>query len=82
MNPGRWCVGQTSCYTEDDADTGPPKRARTVRRKETQATPTPSDFAPRVSSAWKVGAHVSAAGGVDNTVVNAARVRYVACRVR
>ncbi|KAK7450629.1 DNA-(apurinic or apyrimidinic site) lyase [Stygiomarasmius scandens] len=28
----------------------------------------------RVSSKWKVGAHVSAAGGVENSVLNAARI--------
>lgn len=30
----------------------------------------------RVSSNWKVGAHVSAAGGVENAVMNAAKIGY------
>ncbi|KAG2019584.1 endonuclease IV [Coprinopsis cinerea AmutBmut pab1-1] len=33
-----------------------------------------SSFLPRVKSPWKVGAHVSAAGGVENAVVNAAAI--------
>ena len=33
-----------------------------------------STFLPRVSSPWKVGAHVSAAGGVENAVANAAAI--------
>ncbi|KAJ3538927.1 hypothetical protein NMY22_g4962 [Coprinellus aureogranulatus] len=31
-------------------------------------------FLPRVKSPWKVGAHVSASGGVENAVVNAAMI--------
>lgn len=63
-------------HTESDTDAGPTTRPR-KRQKINHAVPKPSDFAPRVSSSWKVGAHVSAAGGVENTIVNAARVRYV-----
>lgn len=37
----------------------------------------PTTFLPRISSPWKVGAHVSAAGGVENAVVNAAMIGYV-----
>ncbi|KAJ4483695.1 AP endonuclease [Lentinula aciculospora] len=33
-----------------------------------------SSFPERVSSEWKVGAHVSAAGGVENAVLNAAKI--------
>ncbi|KAJ3555715.1 hypothetical protein NM688_g2421 [Phlebia brevispora] len=33
---------------------------------------TPEDFPTRISSMWRVGPHVSAAGGVENTVWNAA----------
>lgn len=32
----------------------------------------------RTQSVWKVGAHVSAAGGVENSVSNAAKIGYVA----
>ncbi|KAH0826901.1 xylose isomerase-like protein [Lanmaoa asiatica] len=62
---------------QNDVDGSPVKRPRKVRQKKEHTNPKPSDFTPRVSSAWKVGAHVSAAGGVENTVVNAARVRRV-----
>lgn len=64
-------------HTENDTDAGPMKQSRKARQKKGHANPKQSDFAPRVSSAWKVGAHVSAAGGVENTIVNAARVRCV-----
>lgn len=64
-------------HTENDVVASPTKRPAKVRQKKEQAVPKPSDFAPRVSSPWKVGAHVSAAGGVENSIVNAARVRCV-----
>ena len=64
-------------HTENDGDASPTKRPRKARQRKEHVTPKPSDFAPRVSSAWKVGAHVSAAGGVENSIVNAARVRCV-----
>ncbi|KAG9313328.1 xylose isomerase-like protein [Chiua virens] len=60
---------------QTDADVSPTKRPRKAGRKKDHRIPKPSDFHSRVSSAWKVGAHVSAAGGVENAVVNAARVR-------
>ena len=34
-------------------------------------------FPKRVDSLWKVGAHVSAAGGMENTVTNAANIGSV-----
>lgn len=70
-------VSRADMYTENDAGAGPTKRPRKARQRKEHVIPKPSDFAPRVSSAWKVGAHVSAAGGVENSIVNAARVRYV-----
>lgn len=36
-----------------------------------------SKLPERTPSAWKVGAHVSAAGGVENSVINAAKIGYV-----
>ena len=47
-----------------------PKR----RRKEPPSEPKPGDYMTRFASDWKVGPHVSAAGGVENSVVNAASV--------
>jgi AP endonuclease-1 len=46
-------------------------KGRRVKRID---EPTPDDYQPRVSSLWKVGAHVSAAGGVENAVQNAAAI--------
>lgn len=37
----------------------------------------PETFLPRVNSPWKVGAHVSAAGGIENAVVNAVSIGFV-----
>ncbi|KAF8507294.1 AP endonuclease [Hysterangium stoloniferum] len=34
----------------------------------------PEDYSPRKESDWKVGAHVSAAGGVENSILNAAAI--------
>ena len=39
-----------------------------------------STFPKRVDSPWKVGAHVSAAGGVENTVTNAVSIGSVTQR--
>ncbi|KAG1725718.1 xylose isomerase-like protein [Suillus paluster] len=49
------------------------KPARKMRKKTNQE-PSTEDFPVRVSSPWKIGAHVSAAGGVENAVRNAAMV--------
>ena len=37
-----------------------------------------SDFPQRPNSLWKIGPHVSAAGGVENAILNAASIGYVA----
>ncbi|KAF8125960.1 xylose isomerase-like protein [Boletus edulis] len=68
-------VTEPNDLEQNNAVASPTKQPRKARQKKTHAIPKPSDFAPRVSSAWKVGAHVSAAGGIENTIVNAARVR-------
>jgi hypothetical protein len=52
-----------------------PKRAR--KKKPPPEPPKPSDFPLRVNSSWKVGAHVSAAGGVENAITNAAAIGCV-----
>jgi len=72
-------VFRVDIHTEIEADVSPTKRSRKAQQNKEHVIPRPADFAPRVASAWKVGAHVSAAGGVENTVVNAARVRCVLC---
>jgi AP endonuclease-1 len=39
--------------------------------------PEVEDYPKRIESEWKLGAHVSAAGGVENAILNAASVGYV-----
>ncbi|VDB83335.1 unnamed protein product [Peniophora sp. CBMAI 1063] len=51
-----------------------PKEARKKPRKKLQLETDPTTYAPRAQSAWKIGAHVSAAGGVENAVLNAASI--------
>ncbi|EIM89548.1 AP endonuclease [Stereum hirsutum FP-91666 SS1] len=43
-------------------------------RKKSAPSEFPEDYPRRVNSPWKVGAHVSAAGGVENAILNAARI--------
>jgi AP endonuclease-1 len=47
-----------------------------LRKGKTKAKPelTPADYPQRVANLWKVGAHISAAGGVENAVYNAASI--------
>ncbi|KAF9448286.1 AP endonuclease [Macrolepiota fuliginosa MF-IS2] len=44
------------------------------RRAKVKHVSKPETFIPRVKSLWKVGAHVSASGGVENAVTNAAKI--------
>lgn len=55
------------------AEQSPAKKKRNANGRAKEE-PKPADYRPRVSSPWKVGAHVSAAGGVENAVQNAADV--------
>ncbi|OJA11263.1 hypothetical protein AZE42_05677 [Rhizopogon vesiculosus] len=48
------------------------KKPARKRQKKTELST--DDFPERISSLWKIGAHVSAAGGVENTIRNAALV--------
>ncbi|EED80787.1 predicted protein [Postia placenta Mad-698-R] len=45
-----------------------------AHHKAETVEPVPSDFSSRAKSQWKIGPHVSAAGGVENTIINAAKV--------
>lgn len=55
-------------------DSSTQKKRKTTRsvKGETKA----EDYRQRVSSPWKIGAHVSAAGGVENAIQNAASLGY------
>ena len=51
----------------------PDKKERKTRGYTTDE-PKPGDYRVRVTSPWKVGAHVSAAGSVENAILNAAEL--------
>lgn len=49
-----------------------PEKPKVKAKRKTKAQlPDPDTFFTRVESPWKVGAHVSAVGGVENAIVNA-----------
>lgn len=52
----------------------PKASSRKRKAKEPPPEPTLADFAPRATNDWKIGAHVSGAGGLENAVTNAASV--------
>lgn len=53
----------------------PSKAPRKPAHHKTETVgPVPIDFSSRAKSQWKIGPHVSAAGGVENTIINAAKV--------
>lgn len=53
------------------------KKAKPNKSKTKKAfSPQPEDYPKRVSNDWKIGAHVSAAGGVEMSIPNAAAVGY------
>ena len=37
----------------------------------------PTDFPPRSDLEWKIGAHISAAGGVEESITNGAKIGFV-----
>lgn len=61
---------KTSADKSENATRKPARK----KRKKMGDEPSTEDFPVRVSSPWKIGAHVSAAGGVENAVRNAAMV--------
>ena len=46
-------------------------------KKNTASCYDPTDFPLRPNSEWRIGPHVSAAGGVENTIINAASIGLV-----
>ena len=68
-------ASQDTATTQPDAGPSEPGRKPKKRaRKEPAAEPKPEHYMTRFFSSWKVGPHVSAAGGVENAIVNAASV--------
>ncbi|KAI0934928.1 hypothetical protein AcV5_006613 [Taiwanofungus camphoratus] len=57
-----------------DADSTELAQKPRRRKKAETIEPKPEDFPSRVVNPWKVGPHVSSAGGVENAIVNAATV--------
>ncbi|KAI0074196.1 AP endonuclease [Panus rudis PR-1116 ss-1] len=57
-------------FAEDDEA----KQRKKRQRKPKHADFSLKDFASRVQNDWKIGPHVSASGGVENTIVNAASI--------
>ncbi|CDO77221.1 hypothetical protein BN946_scf184747.g34 [Trametes cinnabarina] len=63
---------------QDDAhrEEETPQAVKKAPRKRKADVPEhqPEDFTARAANAWKIGPHVSAAGGVENAIINAAAV--------
>lgn len=79
-NPEPLCALCVVSITEiflDESHLAELSRRKTSSTKRKAKDSAPSGPAPeRTSSLWKVGAHVSAAGGVDNAIKNAAAIGY------
>ncbi|XP_006457703.1 hypothetical protein AGABI2DRAFT_114752 [Agaricus bisporus var. bisporus H97] len=70
-------LSQTKEPAVDDDAAGPRQASEGLRKQRASKPKKEADvqtFLPRVNSPWKVGAHVSSAGGVENTVINAAMI--------
>lgn len=65
------CEELTSDRTTQDNATSQPTPKR---RRAKDPSFNSSSFPSRTASEWKIGPHVSAAGGVENTVINAASI--------
>lgn len=63
-----------SATSEESTEAKKPNRTKKDNRAIEYSV---SDFPQRSSSLWKIGPHVSAAGGVENAILNAASIGYV-----
>ncbi|KAJ7490901.1 xylose isomerase-like protein [Mycena latifolia] len=52
----------------------PAKKLKSAKGKAKSKVAEPPQYAERSDSLWKVGAHVSAAGGIENAIINAAAI--------
>lgn len=57
------------------------RRARNTKGKGKATDAEPPTYPERFTSSWKVGAHVSSAGGIENAIVNAAAIGYVSMQL-
>ena len=62
---------------EDEPEPKPPSKPKKARKKAGPVVYDVNDFPKRPDLPWKIGPHVSAAGGVENAVVNAASIGCV-----
>ncbi|OCH92250.1 hypothetical protein OBBRIDRAFT_466006 [Obba rivulosa] len=70
-------IDSLSSLTSLDDELPVETKKKTKRRKKADLPePKPEDFLPRPLSFWKLGPHVSSAGGVENAIVNAASVGH------
>ncbi|KAJ7237752.1 xylose isomerase-like protein [Mycena haematopus] len=63
-----------SGINESDLPKTPVKRLKSTTAKGKTKIADPPKYGVRSSSLWKVGAHVSAAGGIENAIINAASI--------
>ncbi|KAG9022693.1 hypothetical protein FS837_006220, partial [Tulasnella sp. UAMH 9824] len=70
---GRMTSAEQPLQLEEKVET-PKAPSRKKKVKEPPPEPTLADFAPRARNDWKIGAHVSGAGGLENAVTNAASI--------
>ncbi|KAJ3513133.1 hypothetical protein NLJ89_g3121 [Agrocybe chaxingu] len=59
---------------EEEPGDVPKSTSKTRKTKPKAAETDRSEFLERLETPWKIGAHVSSAGGVENAVVNAAMI--------
>jgi len=76
--PARGVRGRKSAASvvetgDDDVGTPTPKKRGGRKKAEVPEVSTPE----RVTTAWKVGAHVSMAGGIQNAISNASKIGWV-----
>jgi AP endonuclease-1 len=46
-------------------------------KKGSEPDESPANFPPRSDLEWKIGAHISAAGGVEESIINGAKIGFV-----
>lgn len=66
---------ETQSSTADVSTDTKTKGKRGGRAKK--GSPPTTDFPPRSNLEWKIGAHVSAAGGVEESITNGAKIGFV-----
>jgi AP endonuclease 1 len=64
----------TEATSEDATVANSPAKATRKLTEHRKEEPKPEEYRTRISSPWKVGVHVSAAGGVENAIQNAAEL--------